>query len=91
MDVFHDDRVLVLDVVEDPNDSAVLDLIKQGELLDQLVQRRGICRVLELLDGDEAAAARLAPATGDFTHTQVHGTEVPRSQLADDLVGADEA
>jgi hypothetical protein len=89
MDVLHDDRLFFFEVIEHPDHTAVFDLVEQGELLNQALNRFGIARIPQLFDGDDAPPGGLAATTGNLTHGEVNGAILARSQLFDHLIMAD--
>ena len=89
MDVLHDDRILLFDVLEHPDDAAVFHLVEKSEFLDELIEGSRIRRVPELLDRNQSAAPGLPTASRDLASTEVHGTEMPGTEFLQDLVAAD--
>ena len=89
--VLHDDGVLGLQVLEDPDDAAMLHLVQELELLDEEVPvvARGV--LVELFDGDEPALPGRQASTRDLAYGSVDGAEVAAAELSDELVVADGA
>jgi hypothetical protein len=91
VDILHHYSVFVFEILKHPHNTAMLDLLQEGELLHQLLDCAFIRRVPQLLDRHEPSLPRRSSAHGRITDREVDRAEVSCTQLLEYFVGADEA
>jgi hypothetical protein len=81
--------MLIFEVLEDPNDAPLLDLIKQCKFLHQTGRRLGIGSILEGLDGHDPPPTRLSSTARHLSDGQMDGAILTLTQAPDNLVSTD--